>query len=253
MTAGVHACFSEFQLNSHKSESDPDMNTDAKLLAIDDDQDILKVLKANLELHGFSLLTAGSLASARAILADQQPDLVLLDLTLPDGDGLEFCCSLKSLYPYLPVIMLTAKDKVSDKVIGLELGADDYMVKPFETSELLARIRARLRPVAPPPQQDILNAGDLEIDPRNQSVKARGCPVSLTRKEFQLLEFLIDNRNNLVSREEIRQHLWKDSRLYSWSRVIDVHIQHLRQKIEVDPTEPRYIVTVVGRGYRFQD
>jgi DNA-binding response OmpR family regulator len=229
------------------------MNMDAKLLAIDDDHDILKVLRANLELHGFSMLTADSLAAAREILASQQPDLVLLDLTLPDGDGLEFCCFLKSLHPFLPVIMLTARDKVYEKVIGLELGADDYMVKPFETSELLARIRARLRPVAHSPQQGLLTPGDMEIDPRNETVKVRGSAVSLTPKEFQLLLFLVQNRNNLVSREEIRQHLWRDSRLYSWSRVIDVHIQHLRQKLEANPAEPRHIVTVVGRGYRFED
>lgn len=225
----------------------------ATLLAIDDDPDILKVLKANLGLYGFSLLTADCLATARDILADQQPDLVLLDLTLPDGDGLEFCCSLKRLHPYLPVIMLTARDKVTDKVIGLELGADDYMVKPFETSELLARIRARLRPVQAPPPQGLVLAGELEIDLRNQTVRVRGQDVPLTPKEYQLLVFLVENRNVLVSREEIRQHLWKDTKLYSWSRVIDVHIQHLRQKLESNPAEPRHIVTMMGRGYRFQE
>ncbi len=229
------------------------MKTGATLLAIDDDHDILKVLRANLELHGFSMLTADSLASAREILKEQQPDLVLLDLTLPDGDGLEFCCFLKSLHPFLPVIMLSARDKVCDKVIGLELGADDYMVKPFETSELLARIKARLRLQSPPPQQGLITLGEMEIDVRNEIVKIRGSEVPLTPKEFQLLLLLVQNRNNLVSREEIRQRLWKDSGLYSWSRVIDVHIQHLRQKLETNPAEPRHIVTVVGRGYRFED
>jgi DNA-binding response OmpR family regulator len=222
------------------------------LLAIDDDQDILKVLKANLELHDFTLLTADSLAAARTVLADRRPDLVLLDLMLPDGDGLEFCSALKTLYPNLPVIMLTAKDKVSDKVIGFELGADDYMVKPFETRELLARIRARLRPPPPPQQPSILTAGDFFIDLRNQIVKVRGTIVALTPKEFQVLACLVENRNNLVSREELRQCLWPDAKLYSWSRVIDVHIQHLRQKIEANPAEPRHIVTVPGRGYRFE-
>jgi DNA-binding response OmpR family regulator len=229
------------------------MSMAATLLAIDDDPDILKVLKANLGLYGFSLLTADCLAAARAILAEQQPDLVLLDLTLPDGDGLEFCCSLKRLYPYLPVIMLTARDKTTDKVIGLELGADDYMVKRFETSELLARIRARLRPAKAPPQQGTVLAGELEIDLRNQTVQVRGQLVALTPKEYQLLIFLVENRNVLVSREEIRQHLWKDTKLYSWSRVIDVHIQHLRQKLESNPADPKHIVTVLGRGYRFQE
>lgn len=224
----------------------------ATLLAIDDDPDIRKVLKANLELHGFTLLTADSLAAARTILDHQRPDLVLLDLMLPDGDGLEFCCTLKSRYPALPVIMLTAKDKVSDKVIGFELGADDYMVKPFATSELLARIRARLRVAPATPQASVLVAGELAIDLRNESVTVRGTEVSLTPKEFQVLACLAENRNNLVSREEIRRRLWGDSQLYSWSRVIDVHIQHLRRKIEADPTAPRYIVTVPGRGYRFE-
>lgn len=223
------------------------------LLAIDDDQDILKVLKANLELHGFILLTADSLAAARALLVDHRPDLVLLDLMLPDGDGLEFCCALKSLYPSLPVIMLTAKDKVSDKVIGFELGADDYMVKPFETRELLARIRARLRPAALPQQASLLTAGELSLDLRNQIVTVRGTVVALTPKEFQVLACLVENRNNLVSREDIRQRLWRDTKLYAWSRVIDVHIQHLRQKIEANPTAPRQIVTVPGRGYRFEE
>jgi DNA-binding response OmpR family regulator len=229
------------------------MMSKTTLLAIDDDQDILKVLKANLELHGFTLFTADSLAAARTILAERRPDLVLLDLMLPDGDGLEFCCALKSLYPHLPVIMLTAKDKISDKVIGFELGADDYMVKPFETRELMARIRARLRPITLPSQASILTAGDLSLDLRNQIVTVQGAVVSLTPKEFQLLSCLMENRNNLVSREDIRQRLWSDTKLYAWSRVIDVHIQHLRQKIEINQAEPRHIITVPGRGYRFED
>ncbi|MFU8818507.1 MAG: response regulator transcription factor [Desulfurivibrio sp.] len=226
----------------------------ATLLAIDDDQDILKVLKANLELHGFKLQTAASLAEARKLLEAGRPDLVILDLMLPDGDGLEFCCSLKSLHPQLPVIMLTARDKISDKVVGLELGADDYMVKPFETSELLARIKARLRSAVTPAQaKQTLQAGNLEIDLRNQTVTIDGAEVYLTAKEFQLLTCLVERRNNLVTRDEIRKRLWSESKIYSWSRVIDVHIQHLRQKIEQTPGKPRHIITVPGRGYRFEE
>ncbi len=231
-----------------------DRTIPATLLAIDDDEDILKVLKANLELHGFKLQTAASLAEARKLLETGVPDLVILDLMLPDGDGLEFCCSLKSLHPKLPVIMLTARDKVSDKVVGLELGADDYVVKPFETSELLARIKARLRSAAAPAQlNQTLKAGQLEIDLRNQTVTVAGAEVYLTAKEFQLLSCLVENRNNLVSRDDIRKRLWRDSKIYSWSRVIDVHIQHLRQKIEEIPGKPRFIITVPGRGYRFEE
>jgi DNA-binding response OmpR family regulator len=221
------------------------------LLAIDDDADILMVLKANLELHGFNLLTADSLAAARALLAVRSPALVLLDLMLPDGDGMDFCRFLKARYPHLPVIMLTARDKVADRVAGLELGADDYLVKPFATAELLARIRARLRPAASP-LPEMLSAGDLRVDLKNQTVRKGGSEVPLTPKEFQLLALLATNRGNLVTREEIRRQLWGDAKLYSWSRVIDVHIQHLRRKIEVNPAEPRHIITILGRGYRFQ-
>ena len=231
-----------------------DRQAATNLLAIDDDPDILKVLKANLELHGFKLQTASSLTEARQLLEQGQPDLVILDLMLPDGDGLEFCCTLKSQHPQLPVIMLTARDKVSDKVVGLELGADDYVVKPFETSELLARIKARLRSAAAPAQtSQTLKAGNLEIDLRNQTVKVDGNEVYLTAKEFQLLSCLAENRNNLVTRDEIRKRLWRDSKIYSWSRVIDVHIQHLRQKVEKVPSSPRHIITVPGRGYRFEE
>jgi DNA-binding response OmpR family regulator len=230
-----------------------DRQTPATLLAIDDDQDILKVLKANLELHGFKLVTAASLAEASKVLESLQPDLVILDLMLPDGDGLEFCCSLKSMRPQLPVIMLTARDKVSDKVVGLELGADDYMVKPFATSELLARIKARLRTTPGTPTVPLIKAGNLEIDTRNQTVTVEGQAVYLTTKEYQLLACLVEHRNNLVTRDELRKQLWRDSKIYSWSRVIDVHIQHLRQKIEKIPSQPRYIVTVPGRGYRFAE
>ncbi|KIH78096.1 two-component system, OmpR family, alkaline phosphatase synthesis response regulator PhoP [Geoalkalibacter ferrihydriticus] len=228
------------------------MSEPTKLLAIDDDPDILRVLKANLGLHGFSILTAETLMGARRILELQRPALVLLDLMLPDGDGLDFCREIKERHPLLPVIMLTAKDQVDDKVTGLEIGADDYMVKPFETSELLARIRARLRQPPPVPPSEVVVAGDLEIDLPNHQVRLRGEEVSLTPKEFQLLSCLVAKRNQLVTREEIRRWLWKDSRLYSWSRVIDVHTQHLRQKIEDNAAEPRYIVTVMGQGYRFE-
>lgn len=228
--------------------------TSATLLAIDDDPDILKVLKANLELYGFKVESAASLAEADNFLKKCRPDLVILDLTLPDGDGLEFCCSLKALHPRLPVIMLTARDKVSDKVVGLEIGADDYMVKPFETSELLARIKARLRAAAGlVPGSQTIQAGNLEIDPRNQTVRVAGQSVYLTAKEFQLLACLVENRNNLVTRDEIRKRLWPDAKIYSWSRVIDVHIQHLRQKLEETPSQPRYLVTMPGRGYRFAE
>ncbi|MFO7577062.1 MAG: response regulator transcription factor [Pelovirga sp.] len=222
------------------------------LLAIDDDDDILRVLQANLSLHGYRVLTASSLANARRVLAATTPALVLLDLMLPDGDGLDFCNEFKERNPQVPVIMLTAKDKLQDKVAGLEIGADDYVVKPFETCELLARIRARLRQAPAAGEPGTVTAGDLVVDLANHQVTLRGEVIPLTPKQLQLLAFLLEKRGQLVTREEIRRSLWKDSPIYSWSRVIDVHIQHLRQKLEDDAAAPRYIVTILGQGYRFE-
>lgn len=220
-------------------------------LLVDDDTDILKVLKANLELHGFNTITASTWAEGQKAIYEGKPDIIILDLMLPDGDGIEICRTLRKQYPSLPIIMLTAKDKISDKVIGLESGADDYVVKPFETLELIARIRACIRRTKPIAKEQI-TIGDLSIDYKKRIVKVKDKEVILTPKEYDLLCFLIANRGAVLSREDIRNHLWKDSKLYSWSRVIDVHIQHLRQKIEKIPSEPEYIITVPGIGYRFK-
>jgi len=229
--------------------SNPDEIT---LMVVDDDADIRTVLKANLGLHGYTIITAANLAEARDLVKTTPLALMILDLTLPDGDGLDFCEEFKATHPQIPVIMLTARDKLQDKIIGLETGADDYVVKPFETCELLARIRARLRQTQPAENVRTICAGDLLVDIGNHQVSLRGETVALTPKQFQLLTFLVEHRGKLVTREEIRRTLWKDSPIYSWSRVIDVHIQHLRQKLEDDSTAPRYILTVLGQGYRFE-
>lgn len=220
-------------------------------LVVDDDTDILKVLKANLELHGFNTITASTWSEGQKVIYEGKPDIVILDLMLPDGDGVEICRTLRKQYPSLPIIMLTAKDKISDKVIGLESGADDYVVKPFETLELIARIKACMRRAKPIAEEQI-TIGDLSIDYKKRIVKVKDKEVILTPKEYDLLCFLVSNRGAVVSREDIRNHLWKDGKIYSWSRVIDVHIQHLRQKIENNPSDPEYIITVSGIGYRFK-
>jgi DNA-binding response OmpR family regulator len=221
-----------------------------RLLVIDDDPDILRVLKANLELYGYEALLAPTWNSAREILDTQLPHLIILDLMLPDGDGINICRELKSSYSKIPVIMLTARDRVSDKVTGLESGADDYIVKPFETLELVARVKACLRRSAPP--DDKVVVGDLEVDMRTRTVRVRGQEVELTPKEYELLCLFIVNRGEPLSREFIRKSIWKNSHIYSWSRVIDVHIQHLRQKIEKNALEPDYFATVPGVGYKFK-
>ena len=220
-----------------------------QLLVVDDDADILKVLKANLELYGFQAATAETWARAKEFLDVRIPDLIILDLTLPDGDGIEICKQLKSEYPKLPVIMLTARDRVSDKVMGFETGADDYIVKPFETLELIARVKACIRRSMPVERKIIIDG--LEIDLDAHSVKVNGREVDLTPKEYGLLQLFVQNRGEVISRKSIRKKIWGDSKLYSWSRAIDVHMQHLRQKIEKNPSEPEYIVTVAGAGYKF--
>lgn len=224
-----------------------------RILAVDDDKDILKVVKANLELHDYEVDTAETWEKAQEMLEERIPDLIILDVMLPDGDGMDICRDLRQDFPEMPIVMLTAKDKVSDKVFGLESGADDYVVKPFETLELVARIKACLRRVTTPVIKEKVSIGNLKVDFKKRVVTVSGKNVNLTPKEYDLLCFFIDHRSEAVSRAMIRKQIWKDSSIYSWSRVIDVHIQHLRQKIEKDPSNPKYIITVPGAGYRFLD
>lgn len=221
------------------------------ILAVDDDRDILKVLRANLELHGYEVDTADSWSRGHELLLQREPSLILLDIMLPDGDGIAICQSLRREHNRIPVIMLTAKDKVSDKVLGLESGADDYVVKPFETLELLARIKACLRRTTPSDIHEEISSGNIRIDIKKHTVTISGKPVDLTPKEFELLCFFLNHRDEVLSREAIRRQLWKGSQIYSWSRVIDVHVQHLRQKLEKDPSNPVHLITVPGAGYRF--
>jgi DNA-binding response OmpR family regulator len=226
---------------------------ESRLLAVDDDSDILKVLKANLELHGYSVDTAENWNDAKKVLSKSQPDLIILDIMLPDADGIEICKSMREESPEIPIILLTAKDKISDKVFGLESGADDYVVKPFETLELRARIDACLRRVQSSSGEDKIIEGDIRIDFRKRLVTISGKVIDLTPKEYDLLCYFITNKGKVISRESIRNNLWRTSHIYSWSRVIDVHIQHLRHKIEKDPSNPKIILTVSGTGYRFSD
>jgi DNA-binding response OmpR family regulator len=219
------------------------------VLCIDDDPNILKMLEVYLDLHGFVFVGAGCRAEAMEFFKTSMPDVVLLDVKLPDTDGLLLCREHKQMYPDLPVIMLTAVGSVSDKVTGLEGGADDYVVKPFEVLELIARIRARLRQRG---HTDRIVIGNLEVLPSEKRVFKNGDPVELTPKEFEILWYLIRNRRRVVSKKELKRSLWRDSDLYSWSKVIEVHIRKIREKIEDDPSNPVYIKTIKGRGYRFE-
>ncbi len=227
------------------------------IMVVDDDPDILTVLEGNLKLAGFRVATFTSGLEALAVIRNgTSPDLLVLDLTLPDIDGIQLCRRLREQQFDLPVIMLTARDGLSDKVLGLECGADDYVVKPFAFLELQARIKTCLRrrqePAAGKGEPDSLNLGSLMIDRRKRLVRVADKEVELTKKEFSLLSLLAENQGRVMTREDIRKVLWGPQQLYSWSRTIDVHIRHLRQKIELDPEHPTLIRTVIGVGYRLQ-
>ncbi|HIJ60464.1 MAG TPA: response regulator transcription factor [Nitrospirae bacterium] len=225
---------------------------ESKILIIDDDIDILKVLKANLELQGYKAYTARNWQEGRELINKVSPDLIILDLMLPDGDGLTICNEIKKERIQLPIIILTARDKLSDKILGLESGADDYIVKPFETLELFARIKACLRRAKPIESVDKIEVRGLFIDFKKRIVTVEKKEILLTHKEFNLLSLLIMKKGEVISRDEIKRHLWKDSQLYSWSRVIDVHIQRLRQKLDNKEFD-KFIETVPGMGYRFKN
>ena len=220
------------------------------ILLVDDDPDILVILQDNLKLDGYRTLCAENGSKALRMFNRHRIDLIVLDIMLPDVDGLQVCRTVRAK-SRVPIILLTAKDAVSDKVLGLECGADDYMVKPFDYLELAARIKARLRRAGEFENERIrpMEVGNLFLDPAARKASFNGREVSLTKKEFDLLLLLARHAGQALDRETIRRNLWPENRLYKWSRTIDVHIQHLRSKIEPHPRQPRYIVTVPGVGY----
>jgi two-component system alkaline phosphatase synthesis response regulator PhoP/OmpR family response regulator RpaB len=222
-----------------------------KVLVIDDDRDIVQTIKGNLVLDGYEVLEAFDARSGIALVKKIRPDLVILDLNLPDLDGIKACEILRREFD-VPIIMLSARDGVSDKVLGLQCGADDYMVKPFNYLELSARIKSVFNRLERSMVTGARRFGDLEVDFKQKSVLASGRPVRLTRTEFELLELFVSFPGEVLTRDFIQQQVWWDSRLYTHSRALDVHVQRLRKKIEPRPETPRYIVTVAGVGYRFE-
>ena len=224
-----------------------------RIMVIDDDPGILKVLRGNLELAGYEVETFAAGLPAHEAIRRRPPDLLILDLTLPDIDGVMLCRRLREEGCEFPVIMRPARDGLADKVLGLEGGGDDYMVKPFAFLELQARIKTclRRRSGRGGGTSPVLTFGDLCIDRHKRQVSRAGRPIELTNKEFSLLLLLAENHGRVLTRDDIRKVLWGQQQLYSWSRAIDVHIRHLRQKIEPDPDRPTLISTVIGVGYRF--
>ena len=225
------------------------MNLELSILVVDDDPDILTIIRDNLKLDGYKVLTASDGRQALDQFQRKAVDLVVLDLMLPDMDGIQVCRAIRQSSP-VPIIMLTAKDGVSDKVLGLESGADDYLVKPFDYLELAARIKARLRRRnSLVSAAQVLHLGGIQIDTAGRQVTVNQHPVALTPKEFDILQLLASRAGQVLSRESIREVLWPDDQLYRWSRTIDVHIKNLRSKLGDNPEDPEYIRTVSGVGY----
>ncbi|MBK3331464.1 response regulator transcription factor [Persephonella atlantica] len=217
---------------------------------VEDDEDINELLEYNLRKEGFSVRPFLSSVKALDSISREKPDLVLLDIMLPDIDGLELCKMVKSNPETedIPIIMITAKGTEIDKIVGLELGADDYITKPFSIREVIARIRAILRRVKKESRQNVLRFGTLEIYPEKFEIKVEGNPVELTSKEFKLLMTLINADGNVLTREQILSDVWKNE-LDVYDRTVDVHIKKLRDKLGKHSYR---IETVRGVGYRWR-
>ena len=225
----------------------------AKLLLIDDDARLSAMVAEYLRQGGFDMIVAGSLAAGRERLASESYDAVVLDLMLPDGDGLDLCRELRSnaRTRHLPLLMLTARGEPLDRIVGLELGADDYLPKPFEPRELLARVKALLRRAAPPASDDeVMRFGRLEIDLGERVARLDGRTCDLTSHQFDLLVVLAQSPGRVLSRDQIMDAL-KGHPLEAFDRSIDVHISRIRAVIEDDPKNPRRVLTVRGAGYVF--
>jgi two-component system response regulator ResD len=234
-----------------------DLMARASLLVVDDEPTITDVLSRYLERAGYETRVAADGFEALALAGARRPDLVVLDLMLPGIDGLEVMRRLRSMDEgsmrgRVPVILLTARGEESDRVTGLRLGADDYVVKPFSPNELVARVDAVLRRTDPEPEREqAIELGDLRIDPAARRVDVRGEEVALTQREFDLLWFLARHPGQVFSRDQLMDAVWQYS-FYSDTSTVTVHIRRLRAKIEADPARPERIQTVWGVGYRFQ-
>ena len=227
----------------------------SKILVVEDDRNLLETIKYNLVKEGYEALVAVDGAEALEIARNEKPDLIVLDIMLPIIDGFEVCRILRKEMS-VPIIMLTARTDETDRIMGLDTGADDYMTKPFSLRELLARVRALLRRAKIteekiPEEKSVLTMDDIKIDINRHVVSKNGRPLELTAKEFDLLVFLVQNESFVFSREQLLEKVWG----YDFAgdtRTVDVHIRWLRQKIETDPANPRHLLTVRGTGYKIE-
>ena len=226
------------------------------ILIVEDERAVARGLEYGLRAEGFAVLWAENGRLALELVQNHQPQLILLDLRLPDMTGFDICRQLRSNGHRQPILMLTARDEEIDKVLGLELGADDYVVKPFSLRELISRVRALLRraygELAAPMSTAVLRFGPVELDLERFLVLRAGRPLELTPLEFRLLRHLVTHPNRPFNRGQLIEAVWGYDSDVESERTVDVHMRHLRQKLEEDPANPRWLVTARGAGYKFQ-
>jgi two-component system, OmpR family, response regulator RegX3 len=224
-----------------------------RILVVEDEESISQPFAEALRRAGFEAVVTGTAAGAIALADSEEPDLVMLDLALPDGDGRDVCRELRRRSD-VPIVMLTARGTEMDKIVGLELGADDYVVKPFSAAEVISRIRAVLRRSGPSENGGAtmkpVAVGELALDPAARIARFRGAELELSRKEFDLLAALMGSAGRVVTREDLMAEVW-DTNWFGSTKTLDVHIGWLRRKLDDDPTDPTYIETVRGVGFRF--
>jgi len=221
-----------------------------RILIVDDEPEIVRGIEDNLRFEGFQTLSATNGETGLELACREAPDLILLDIMMPRLSGWDLCRELRRRGIDVPVIMLTARAEETDRVRGLELGADDYITKPFSVRELLARVHAVLRRPGPRRKAEALAFGTVRIQVQARQVFRGGHEVPMTRKEFDLLVYLLEHRGEIVTRERLLDHVWGYER-FPTTRTVDTHILRLRRKFEADPDRPAFILTVHGQGYKF--
>ncbi|HIS72167.1 MAG TPA: response regulator transcription factor [Candidatus Scatomorpha pullicola] len=229
-----------------------------KVLIVDDERSIVDILKYNIEKDGTKAICAYDGKEGLRLARTEDPDVILLDVMLPEMDGFEVCRTLRAEGNNVPIIMITAREEETDKVFGLDLGADDYITKPFSMRELLARVRTNMRraasmlPAQPGSDADVIRAKDLVIDRARRSVSRNGHEIELTQREYELIKYLAENPGKVMSREELMSAVWQYD-YFGDLRAVDVAVRRLREKVEDNPSEPQYVITKRGAGYYFAD
>ena len=227
-----------------------------RVLIVDDEKAIVDILEFNLQRDGYEALKAYDGPEGLRMAREENPDLVLLDVMLPGMDGFTVCRTLRAEGNDVPIVMITAREEETDKVFGLEIGADDYVTKPFSMRELLARVKANMRRTAPPAQEtesgDVIRMRDLVIDMDRHTVSKNGKDLDLTQREYELVRFLAQNPGKVVSRQELMSQVWQYE-YFGDLRAVDVAVRRLREKLEDNPAEPAYVRTRRGVGYYFAE